>query len=496
MADSPSVRDLDRRWAIGIIFAMVAAFVAAGVLVLRSELTEDPTRSPGAWEVAWDYLAAVDERKPGAAAKLTDDPKAARSTLAKVLDKLPDAKLVSTLDTVRVRGGNATGSFDVRWTLEEDRTFSYHNDMTLVRADGRWVVDWSPAVLHPQLESGQHIAVVTRSDAPAVVDARGRSLMIWGDIGPEPVKPDRAKLLLPGMLERAQASGVPEKWAVAALDAKGKRVRLLSGSGPKLAKPVRSTLSILVQDAAQRAVDGQGKPAALVAFQPSTGAILAIAQNKHANQGPIALSGLYPPGSVFEIVTAAAALESGVIPPDSTSFAGLPKDPPAKGVVVAANELGLNADFAIPGIETEAGGLRRPAGLAQRLEVAKGQGEAKASPFGLALISATVAVGKTVVPKLWSDKPTKVIKSYPAPGEQTVAALRAMMRGTVTGGPASALQKYGEVHGKPGTSKGGDGVTHSWFTGFVKDIAFAVLVEDGGSAQRAVQVSGKFLGAL
>jgi cell division protein FtsI/penicillin-binding protein 2 len=49
----------------------------------------------------------------------------------------------------------------------------------------------------------------------------------------------------------------------------------------------------------------------IVALQPSTGDVLAVAQNAAAGNGPKALSGLYSPGSTFKIATAAAALEQG-----------------------------------------------------------------------------------------------------------------------------------------------------------------------------------------
>ncbi|MGH3433829.1 MAG: NTF2-like N-terminal transpeptidase domain-containing protein, partial [Thermocrispum sp.] len=301
----------DRRLAIGIIVATVLAFAGAGALVLRSELSaDDETRMPGAWEVAWEYLAAFDEGKVGDAAALTVDPAAARKTLQRINRKLPDASVSTALGEVKTTGGTASGSADLRWTFEDGRTFSYRTKIPLVRRDGTWRVDFSPAVVHPELDEGQHIAVVSRDDVPAVTDAAGKPLLIWGEVGPRPVRESRAKVLLPAMLTRAQKRKPPERWAVAAMNTKNKRVKILEGSGPKGAKPLRTTLSIPVQDAAQAAVDGQGKPAALVAFTPSTGAVLAVAQNKHADQGPIALSGLYPPGSTFSLVTEAAEGES------------------------------------------------------------------------------------------------------------------------------------------------------------------------------------------
>ena len=54
----------------------------------------------------------------------------------------------------------------------------------------------------------------------------------------------------------------------------------------------------------------------MLAMQPSTGEILAVAQNAAANaQGAPALTGQYPPGSTFKVVTATAGLDRGLIAP-------------------------------------------------------------------------------------------------------------------------------------------------------------------------------------
>ena len=54
----------------------------------------------------------------------------------------------------------------------------------------------------------------------------------------------------------------------------------------------------------------------LLVMQPSTGEMLAVAQNAAANaQGTPALTGQYPPGSTFKVVTATAALERGLTAP-------------------------------------------------------------------------------------------------------------------------------------------------------------------------------------
>lgn len=68
-----------------------------------------------------------------------------------------------------------------------------------------------------------------------------------------------------------------------------------------------------MQVLAQQAVAAEPRPAVLVAIAPATGGILAVAQNAAANaQGPIALSGSYPPGSTFKTITTAAALQAGL----------------------------------------------------------------------------------------------------------------------------------------------------------------------------------------
>jgi cell division protein FtsI/penicillin-binding protein 2 len=61
----------------------------------------------------------------------------------------------------------------------------------------------------------------------------------------------------------------------------------------------------------------------------------------------------------------------------------------------------------------------------------------------------------------------------------------AKLRGVVTNGTGTALLGIpgGPVSGKTGTAEFGTEdppQTHAWFTGFQGDIAFAVLVEDGG----------------
>jgi cell division protein FtsI/penicillin-binding protein 2 len=82
---------------------------------------------------------------------------------------------------------------------------------------------------------------------------------------------------------------------------------------------------------------------------------------------------------------------------------------------------------------------------------------------------------------------------------RSAKTLRSLMRQVVTNGTATALKNVpgGPVSGKTGTAEYGSEVpprTHAWFTGFQGDLAFAVVVEDGGfGAEAAVPLVKKFL---
>jgi peptidoglycan glycosyltransferase len=99
---------------------------------------------------------------------------------------------------------------------------------------------------------------------------------------------------------------------------------------------VVTSLDPHAQEIAIHALEGAGY-GAVVAIEPSTGAVKVLASNPTYNPNAIpktleelneaevsrplynrATQGQYPPGSTFKVVTAAAGLESGVINPDTT----------------------------------------------------------------------------------------------------------------------------------------------------------------------------------
>ncbi len=351
--------------------------------------------------------------------------------------------------------------------------------------------------------------------------------------------PDRAfaSQVLPG-IRKAVEDRIEGKagYRIYSVNAGGNEVETLVDEKAVPAQAVTTALSRSVQTAAEDAVEPVGNAAMVVALQPSTGDVLAVAQNGAADaQGAVALTGRYPPGSTFKIVTAAAALGGGVadsgtelpcpgtwtiqgrkIPNDNefelgtvplhrafarscnTTFAELATKLPADALTKSAKQFGLGSDFVIPGITTVTGSVPPAAGIVERAEDGFGQGKVLASPFGMAMVAATAAKGSMPLPNLIRGAAKTTVDAEQQPVAQPVLdSVRTMMREVVTEGTATKLQRNGEVHGKTGTAQFGDGTrSHGWFVGYRGDLAFAVLIVDAGSSAPAVDIASKFLAAV
>ncbi len=218
----------------------------------------------------------------------------------------------------------------------------------------------------------------------------------------------------------------------------GSEVDVLNEVPGSPAPSVTISLDRAVQDAAQGAVNAVGRKAMIVAIKPSTGEILAVAQNGAADaDGPAALTGLYPPGSTFKIITAGAAIDRDMATPNTllpcpgtmdigqrtipnyggfdlgtvpmsrafasscnTTFAELASRMPPKGLTTAAAQYGIGNDYTVDGLVTNTGSVPPTVNLTERTEDGFGQGKVLVSPFGMALAAATVAAGKTPLPQL------------------------------------------------------------------------------------------------
>lgn len=529
----------------------MVAIVAAAVVLLTGgsapvAKADDPIQTtvaagptaPDPTSAAQLYLNDFAGHNTDDASLITDDPHGSAAALRDAWNTLKPVGLQAKLGKVAdpaATGSKTTAAYTLTWDLGPGHVWSYDGSLDLVHAGDSWRVHWVPTALHPKLQAGQRLVIATAAaDEAAVVDRDGKPVVIAGPGGTH-LDPAAKFPLLTQALTGQGTAKPSDTFAVQRVDTAGKVLETLFGKVEDGQAAVKSTVSIAVQNAAQSAVDSYRGKAVIVAVQPSTGGVLAVAQNAAAGTSPSALNGLYAPGSTFKIVTATAALEAGVVTKDSqvpcpltarigtrtisnegfdlgtttvhrafahscnTSFGRLASQLPPDALANAANQYGLNADFEIPGLTTELGKVG-PAGSAdEQVEDGIGQGTVQVSPFGEALMAATVAAGKAVTPKLWQgdDGATTVNYGYHAPSASVLASLRTMMREVVTGGTATGLARSGTVFGKTGTAQFGDGAeAHGWFVGYRGDVAFCVFLEGGNDSGPAVTLGAKFLAGV
>lgn len=395
----------------------------------------------------------------------------------------------------------------------------------------RWRVDFAPAVLHPDLAPGRHLQAVTmwpergllRFADGTPLPASGPLQSITGSVGPAtasqaeelgaPYEPGRpvGRAGLQAGFER-QLAGRPR---LEVQLREGARVLgVLAAIEGTPAADLRTTFDQRLLATAAAALGTDGTPAALVAIQPSTGAIRAVA-NRPSNGFNRALAGRYPPGSTFKVVTAAALLANGVTAetridcPDETTVAGrrirnaegealgnvafreaffrscntafvqLATRIPGQALVDAARRFGFDRDPQL-GTGSATSQFPEPSGLVDQAAAAIGQGRVLATPLQMASVAATVAAGGYRAPHLVE---VPVVEFAPMdPGH--ASTLQELMRLVVAQGTGTRARLPGvPVAGKTGTAEFGTATpprTHAWFIGFRGDLAVAVLVEDGG----------------
>ena len=342
---------------------------------------------------------------------------------------------------------------------------------------------------------------------------------------------------------------------------------VLSGN-PVSGAAVELTIDPLMQQAAWDALgDLQGS---IVALDPVTGNILAMVSKSSFDANEIAghtnqtvadnyarleqdptkplinktISGdLYHPGSVFKLVVAAAALESGLYTNDSTfqnpASIQLPgstaevfnstERPCGSGAptvsLIDAMSLSCNIPFVELGLALGQDRLRAQAelfGFGKELRVPMvvtpsifppvlddaqlalssfGQYDVRSTPLQMALVSAAIANGGIVMkPNLIESviSPNLSVIDAPKPGvlsqpitAATAESIKLMMIESVKNGVASNAELENiEVAGKTGTAENGEGVRPTlWFTGFAPSVnprvVIAVVIEDGGGRDGA-----------
>lgn len=312
-----------------------------------------------------------------------------------------------------------------------------------------------------------------------------------------------------------------------------------------------TTIDPEIQKAAADALGG--RRGAVVVLDSRTGEILASVSEPGFNpnemenrweglikdpESPLlnrAVQGLYPPGSAFKVLIAAAGIDSGLVTPETSydckgvravgkdeirdfnnavhgpltlaqalvvscnyTFSGLGLQLGKDRFFRYANRFRLGDPLAVLGIPFNTGRLPAKLGLpADYLaEIGIGQGNLLVTPLEMALVAGTVANGGTMMePYLVKEVRTasgRVVESFPPRrrarpiSSSTSLALREMMEAVVREGTGRGAQVAGvRVAGKTGTADNPHGRPHAWFIGFAPAdaprVALAVVVENAGT---------------
>ena len=342
--------------------------------------------------------------------------------------------------------------------------------------------------------------------------------------------------------------------ALAASNDPASQLRAILSGARRVATPGATVITTLDPQIQTTLFDAltEHERAAGVALDPRTGEVLAIASVPSFDPGAVdahfagiahdatspllnrALQGLYPPGSSFKIVTAADALDSGVVTLDSTfndpgylrvdNFTFHDDEEEATGTqnLTGAFALSSNVDFGKIALElgpdvwldyasrwrfgdpldftlptardhipprSEVG---IPGVLAQ---LGFGQASLLVTPLRMALVGATIANGGTepqpyVVRAVRAADGTERYAAPTAPLARPISGaiadeVRTMMEAVVNRGTGTAAALPGvQVAGKTGTATLATGRAHGWFVAFAPAeaprVAVAIVVENGG----------------
>ncbi|MGO4203711.1 NTF2-like N-terminal transpeptidase domain-containing protein [Rhodococcus sp. TAF43] len=263
-------------------------------------------------------------------------------------------------------------------------------------------------------------------------------------------------------------------WAVNVVEPDGAMQQQVGYQGPP-GPDIKATIDSQLQLAAENAVVSVGTPSAIVAIRPSTGAVVVAAQNNQAiEQGPIAFSSLYPAGNSVDLVRKAAALQAGVDP----------KDVSEDDLERAGRQLGIGLNYEMPGLDPETAVLTASQSGVDQVMKSKNGSEPQVSPFGLAMVAASVARGSAPMPMIVEGQQATAKNVEDALPANVNDQLRNAMRDNVQTGPASFLKQYPDLIG---IASGND--SDRWFFGSRGDLAFAVFVADADGGDRALKMT-------
>ncbi|MFF6803454.1 penicillin-binding transpeptidase domain-containing protein [Streptomyces sp. NPDC012616] len=462
------------------------------------------------------FFAAWEKGQASAAADLTNN-------AAKAEPLLTSYGQAAHITGVKITPGRTAGDsvpFSVRATVSfggKSKPLAYRSRLTVVRGvtTGKALVDWQPSVVHPALKNMDDTLVTGDSSAPSIeaVDRDGKVLTKekYPSLGPV-LDQLRTKY-------GAKAGGTPGiELAIRHATPDTADTSLLTLAEGKAGK-LPTTLSASVQAAAEKAVQRYPE-SSVVAVKPSTGEILAVANNRDDGWNA-AFLGEVAPGSTMKIVSAATLIDNGLTTAngpapcpssavsESQTFKNIKGMKPDEGATLSesfarscntafvkfadevktdslTNEardrfgIGLDWQTGIPSFDGSvpaAGGPDTAAGLI-------GQGKVQMNPLNMASVTATAMTGAfrqpVIVPLSLDGRDPARAKGLSA---STVQQLRSMMNRTATSGTAAEVMAglSGRIGAKTGSAEvDGQARSDSWFTGYRGDVAAAAMTQDGG----------------
>lgn len=520
-------------WLGAIAAAVAATIVLAGNAIAMPWTHTSPAASPtvgfspnptlgasGALQTGEAFLTAWQRGDLHAAANLTDRPATA---LAALQDYRTTLHLSGLTLLPNPTGASGWLTYSVTAQVGSPASpWSYTSGLAAYQgtANGvpRWFVKWTPSILFTSLKPGQHLALGSLpSTAGAVDDASGHAIT--------PANAPSLTSLVQGL---EQGSG--DAAAAAVGDVSGGRsgttVQIQNSSTGSVlatvatvAKPVagsaiRTTIDLSAEAAAQAAAD-RAPNSSVAVVQPSTGDILAYANNPPTGVDT-AMIGALAPGSTFKVVSSTLLLNSGLVTGldqqvqcprvleadgialhNSEDEAGMDnsflqdfaqscnnafssfyqKVTTAQVAKTAQTYFGLNEPWDI--------GLHQPTTYAKVPDVAAdsvaeemvGQDQITASPLAMASVAATVATGGFEQPILIPGAPQ--VRATPLPAA-TLTDLRTLMHAVVTQGTlAGVITDPSGAYGKTGTAEIGTN-NNSWTIAYKGDYAVCALAVDGG----------------
>ena len=513
------------------VLAVVAGIAAVMVMVVASGGNADSTgflptgKSAGqdAEQITGAFLQAWQAGDLARAARYTDHPSAAEAALVTYRKYLHLRKLTGTVRSgtaVSVSRTRASAGYAINATVATSDgakapsgTWSYHASLVAYQKRNAqvWYIAWAPDVLAPNLTSSTHLAAVKVAPEVAVVnDASGKDITSYQDAGLTTIASLLKRKAPPGQgtpglsVEIQTASGQAVQNSQAAVIAPGN-------------VSLATTIEAKAEAAARTAVV-MHPSSSMVAIQPSTGNIVALANN--AGYNDFALTAQVAPGSTMKVITSAALISSGVV--SASTAVGCPatytvqgttyqndnnESEPASTPFVTDFAQSCNNAFSTQWQHLSGGGLTRTAkeyfGLNQDWNIgtgvpgsyfhvpanasgselaqeAFGQGQLTAAPLAMASVAATVDTGTFKQPILLTGTSQVTATALPA---STDAQLKQMMRAVVTSGTAASIGFGSGVYAKTGTADvQGQQQPNSWLIAFdpAKDVAVACLVVNAG----------------